>query len=139
MMRTAAAVLLAATLTAPACGPDTLLAALDLTIYPNPAQAGDSVTFAFHLTVVPAQTYSVIVLIDGGEHLRGTRSEAVDGPFVVNVGAAADLISRYGLGTHIGEVEVRLHDENRRVGTAARTFDLQAPAPPLPPPATVPQ
>jgi hypothetical protein len=130
MARTALGLLLGLWLAPSACAPDVLLSAGNLEITPNPAQPGQVVSFSFTLTVVPAQVYSVIVLIDGAEHSRLTRSDAVDGPAVVAVADAAELISRYGAGVHTGAIEVRLHDQNRTAGTAARTFELQnAPAP----------
>jgi hypothetical protein len=117
---------------APGCAPDLLLSASNLEITPNPAQAGQAVTFTFTLTVIPGQGFTIIVLIDGTEHSRLTRFEAVeDRLIVVDLGDAAALISRYGLGTHIGGIEVRLHDQNRTAGTATKMFELQNAPPPV--------
>lgn len=69
-------------------------------------------------------------LIDGTERRRVRRFDAVDGPFVIDVGDAGDLISQYDLGMHLGAVEVRLDDQSR-TATANRTFVLQE-RPPLP-------
>ena len=119
-----------AALAAAACDPDVALSASNLEITPNPAQPGQAVSFAFTLTVLPGQGFTLIVLIDGAEHTRFTRSEAVNGPVVLDLGDAAALITRYGLGTHLGAIEVRLQEQNRTVGTAARAFELQnAPTP----------
>jgi hypothetical protein len=126
-----AALALGLVLTAPYCGPDLRLAATDLEISPNPAQAGDAVSFSFTLTVIPEQGYTVIALIDGTERTRVSGFESVDGPFVIDVGDAGDLISQYGLGTHLGAVEVRLQDQSR-TATANRTFVLREPPPPTP-------
>lgn len=93
-------------------------------------------SFSFTLTVIPEQGCTVIALIDGTERTRARRFEAVDGPFVIDVGDAGDLISQYGLGMHLGAVEVRLDDQSR-TATANRTFVLQEPSPPPPSPAGV--
>jgi hypothetical protein len=108
------------------------LAAVDLQISPNPAQPGEAVTFSFRLTVIPAQAYTVVALVDGTEHIQTDGFAAVDGPVSVEMGDASDLITRYGLGMHVGAVEVRLEDRNRTT-SANRTFELQE-APPPPPP-----
>jgi len=126
---TRAALAAALVLMAPGCGPDLRLAAAGLEIFPDPAQVGDSVSFSFTLTVIPEQGFTVRALIDGTEHTRISRFEGVDGPFVIAIGAAGDLISQYGLGTHLGAVEVRLDDQSR-TATANRTFVLQEPPPP---------
>jgi len=119
---------IALVLAAAACTSDLLLAARELEIGPSPAQPGDTVTFVFQLTVIPAQSYTVIVLIDGTEHLRVTRVEAVNGPFESKLGDAADLIARYGVGTHTGDIEVRLNERSRIARTASREFVLEAAA-----------
>lgn len=121
---TRAAFALALVLAAPGCGPDLRLAATDLQISPNPAQPGDTVVFAFMLTVIPAQGFTVIARIDGTERARVSGFEAVDGPMVIVVGDAGALISQYGLGMHLGAVEVRL-DDGARAATANRTFVLE--------------
>jgi len=108
------------------CGPELLLGAGQLEISPNPAQPGDSVSFVFRLRVVPGQDYTVIAFIDSTSHESVDGFEAVDGPFVVQVGTADDLIARYGLGTHSAYVEVRLK-EGRTARTADESFDLEAP------------
>ncbi|MBI4419262.1 MAG: hypothetical protein HY560_00405 [Gemmatimonadetes bacterium] len=115
-------------LAAAACS-DLLLAARELEIGPNPAQPGDTVTFVFQLTVVPAQSFTVIVLIDETEHTRVTRDELANGPFEIKVGDAADLIARYGVGTHTGNIEVQLNERNRITGTQSREFTLEAASP----------
>lgn len=124
---------LALVLALPGCKPDLQLAATNLQVTPDPAQPGQAVTFTFHLTILPAQGYTVIAFIDEVEHTRVTGFSAHDGLFPVEVGAATDLIAQYGLGTHEGAVEVRLDDRNRSA-TAARTFTLEE-SPPPPPPA----
>lgn len=123
------AVAIALPVTAMACTPDLLLSAGQLEIGPNPAQPGDTVSFVFQLTIVPAQSYTVIALIDGMEHQRATRTETINGPFETKVGDAADLIARYGPGTHTGGIEVQLHERNRIARTASRQFVLESATP----------
>jgi hypothetical protein len=72
------------------------------------------------------------VLIDGATHASEVRSELADGPFVINVGEAGDLILQYGTGTHEGAIEVRLKG-GERTATASRTFVLAETPPPLGP------
>ena len=117
-------------LAASGCHPDLRLAATGLRVSPDPAQPGQTVSYSFTLTVIPAHDFTVVARIDGTEQARVTRFEAVDGPFVLDVGDAGDLIARYGLGMHVGAVEVRLEDRNRTT-SASRTFELQATPPPL--------
>ncbi len=126
---TLSACAIALVLAAGACTADLLLAAQELEISPSPALPGDTVTFVFQLTVVPAQSYTVIVLIDGTEHLRVTRVELVNGPFEIKLGDAADLIARYGAGTHTGDIEVQLNERSRIARAASREFVLEAAAP----------
>lgn len=126
---TLAACAIALVLAAAACTSDLLLAAQELEIGPSPAQPGDTVTFVFQLTVIPEQSFTVIVLIDGTEHLRVTRVEAANGPFEIKVGDAADLIARYGAGTHTGGIEVQLNERNRIARTQAKDFVLETAAP----------
>ena len=82
----ALACILGLMLTASGCGPDLLLGAGDLAIFPNPAQPGDSVTFVFRLRVIPEQDYTIIAFIDSTAHVTVDGFEAVDGPVVVQVG-----------------------------------------------------
>jgi hypothetical protein len=111
------------------CG-DVALGIRSLEISPNPAQPGDSVSFFFWLTVVPEQDYTVIAFIDSTEQVTQDAMEGVDGPVVLPVGAADDLITRFGLGTHTAYVEVRLKGQSRTARTADRSFELQAAAQP---------
>jgi hypothetical protein len=111
-----------------ACTDDFRLAATNFQIVPNPAHPGDSVIFAFSLIVVPAQQFTVTALIDGSPHTSQVRTEAVAGPFVISVGAAADLMLQYGAGVHEGAIEVRLRDGGR-TATTTHTFLLEEPPP----------
>ena len=121
---------LAVALVASGCA-DLFLRARDLEISPNPAQAGDSVSFVFRLSVIPEQDYTIVAFIDSTEHVSAAGFEAVDGPFVLTVGAADDLIAQYGLGIHTGHVEVRVPARDRMAGTAGVSFELRmAPPPP---------
>jgi hypothetical protein len=113
-----------------ACTHDFQVSARNLQISPDTALPGDSVTFAFDLIVVPAQEFTINVLIDGTTDTSETRVELAQGPYVFNVGDAGDLILQYGSGTHEGAIEVRLKDGGR-TATASRTFVLEETAPPL--------
>jgi len=112
------------------CGGDLALGVRELAISPNPAQPGDTVSFFFWLTVIPAQDYTVIAFIDSTEQAVEDAMEGVDGPVVLPVGAADALIARYGVGTHTAYVEVRLKGRDRTARTADMGFELQAAAQP---------
>ena len=116
-------------LAAAACEPDLHVSVTGLEISPNPAHAGEAVSFSFDLVVVPEQGFTLIILIDGTEHTRITRFAAEDGPVAIDVGDAAGLIAAYGLGNHDAAIEVRL-DHGARTATARRTFTLEEPLPP---------
>lgn len=116
-------------LAASSCGADLIVSAGNLDIVPNPAQQGQAVTFVFALTVFPAQTFTAVAVIDGEEYASVTRVAAVDSLFQIPVGDAGELIARFGLGTHIGYVAVRLDERGRAVRTADESFELQAPPP----------
>jgi hypothetical protein len=116
-------------LTTAACEPDLHVSVTRLEVSPNPAHAGEPVSFSFDLTVIPEQGFTLIVRIDGIEHTRITRFAAEDGPFTIDAGDAADLIASYGLGNHDAVIEVRL-DDGASTATAARTFTLEEPPPP---------
>jgi hypothetical protein len=112
-----------------ACG-DFQLSVRNLQISPDTALPGDSVVFAFALTVAPAQQFTLNVLIDGATHASEMHSELVDAPLVITVGEAGNLIAQYGTGQHEGAIEVRLRD-GARTATARRTFVLAETPPPL--------
>jgi hypothetical protein len=112
-----------------ACSSDLLLVASDLEVFPNPAQPGDSVKFVFRLTLVPKHRYVAKVLINNTEHLRLERSEAINGPVEINLGDAADLIARYGEGTHRGVVEVELTEKSVIARSGEREFLLRSGSP----------
>jgi len=120
-------------LAALSCNDDFALSITSLDISPSPAQTGDSVTFSFILTVQPEQAFAVILRIDGTEHARMNRFEAIGEPVSFSAGDAGDLIATYGLGTHEGAVVIRLDDSGRST-MASHTFVLQEPPPPPPPP-----
>lgn len=108
------------------CSSDLLLAASDLEFAPNPARPGDSVVVSFRLTLVPKHEYVAVVLIDGREHLRVTRFEAVNGPVLFTLGDAADLIARYGAGTHRGSAEIQVTAKSAIAKAGDREFVLEA-------------
>ena len=122
------AIALAVAFVASGCA-DLFLRARELEISPNPAQTGDTVSFVFRLSVIPEQDYTILAFIDSTEHVSAAGFEAVDGPFVLKVGAADDLIAQYGLGTHTGYVEVRLNARDRTARTANASFELRVPPP----------
>ncbi len=97
----------------------------DLEVFPNPAQPGDSVKFVFQLTLVPKHRYVAKVLINDTEHLRLERFEAINGPMEINLGDAADLIARYGEGTHRGSVEVEVTEKSLIARSGEKDFLLR--------------
>lgn len=113
------------------------LSASDLEVIPNPAHVGDTVVFVFAITVVPRQAFTISIRIDGVEHSVESRNEEINDLVIHQMGDAAGLISTYGLGTHLGSVQIRLADGGR-TATSTRTFELQDPPPPPPPPPAPP-
>jgi hypothetical protein len=110
------------------------VSASGLEVIPNPARAGDSVSFVFALTVVPRQGFTITTRIDSVEHSRESRNEQIDDLVLLQMGDAVGLISVYGVGVHLATVEVRL-DDGGRTTTSSRTFELQDTPPPPPTPA----
>lgn len=123
-------------LSSSSCKTPVSLSASGLEVIPNPAHAGDSVSFLFALTVVPRQGFTITTRIDGILHRSESRNEQVDDLIVQSMGDAADLIAVYGLGVHLAAVEVRLDNGVRTVSTS-RTFELQDVPPPPPAPVSV--
>ncbi len=114
---------MAIALASTACG-DFHLSTSSLQIGPIPARPGDTVVASFILTMVPAQKHTIIVLIDDTEHLRVTKNEPPARPVVVELGDAADLITRYGSGPHVAQIEVRADEDNQATRTAPAGFEL---------------
>lgn len=85
--------------------------------------------FVFNLTLVPRHQYVAKVLINGNEYLRISRFEAINGPVEINVGDAADLIARFGAGTHRGAVEVEIPDRSVVARSGEKDFTLQRSSP----------
>jgi hypothetical protein len=119
----------AVTLAISACLGDFHLSASSLDIGPNPAAPGDVVVASFFLTLAPLQRYTVIVLIDGTEHQRETRSDAPPRPYVITLGDAADLISTYGTGVHSVRIEVRAEEEGETTRTQSVNLELREAVP----------
>jgi hypothetical protein len=105
------------------CG-DFHMSASDLAISPSPAVPGDTVTATFLLSLLPTQRHTIIVIIDGTEHMRVTSSEAPSIPVVLQLGDAADLIEAYGTGEHAASIIVHANDDVSR--TQSRRFELDA-------------
>lgn len=128
--RTAAiALVLVTVLVITACFKDLQLSAFDLQIAPNPAVPGDQVVASLAVILVPVQRHTIIVTIDNTEHLRVTSTEAPPRPYVIALGDAADLIARYGAGTHAARVEVRAEESDESARTQTVGFELRQPAP----------
>jgi hypothetical protein len=95
-----------------------------LQIVPNPAVPGDLVAAAFVLRLIPMQRHTMIVVIDGAEHLRVTRDDLTEIPVVLELGDAADLIATYGTGAHTAYIEVRALEANEKTRTRSASFQL---------------
>jgi hypothetical protein len=95
-----------------------------LQIVPNPARPGDPVMAMFLLRLIPMQRHTMIVAIDGAEHVRVTRDELTEIPVVIELGDAAELIATFGTGGHTARVEVRVPGENESVHTRTVSFTL---------------
>jgi hypothetical protein len=95
-----------------------------LQIVPDPARPGDPVMAMFVLRLIPMQRHTMIVAIDGAEHLRVTRDDLTEIPVVIELGDAADLIATYGPGDHTARVEVRVPAANESSHTGTVTFTL---------------
>lgn len=106
---------------AAACG-DFHMSASELMITPNPAVPGDVVSATFVLSLIPAQNHTIIVVIDGAEHVRVNATGAPSIPETVLLGDATNLIATYGAGDHQAHVVVHAGDEVTR--TQAITFRL---------------
>lgn len=120
-----AALALGAVVASGACLSTSSLFATDLDVQPDTAQAGDTVAFVFYLQAIPSQTITVKALVDGTEMVTLESAGLFDGMYSVDVGDAADLIARFGTGTHGGQVEVRSLEEGRTVRTQVVEFLLQ--------------
>jgi hypothetical protein len=101
------------------------LSATSLQVSPVAAQPGEEVFFVFNLTLVPAQSFTVIGFVNGEEQARETRNESYDGGFVLPIGDAADLIAAFGVGTHVAHVEVQLNESDRSTRTRNVEFLLE--------------
>jgi hypothetical protein len=105
------------------------LRASDLEIGPNPAVPGDQMVATFIVILAPTQRHTVILTINDTEHSRVTSNDAPEIPYVISLGDAADLIARYGTGTHSARVEVHAEEANESARTQSETFELRDAAP----------
>jgi hypothetical protein len=92
---------------------------------PSPAAPGQAVVVSFVLHLVPLQRHTIRVFIDGSEHMSVTRTENPAAPVVLEIGDAADLIARYGLGVHVVHVETEAHDSGGVTRTRSAGLELQ--------------
>lgn len=122
--------LLAIALAASACGllGGFHLSASNLQIGPNPAAPGDEVVATFNMSIAPLERYSVILLINGAEHVRVTSSSTPSTPYILVLGDAADLITKYGTGAHSARIEVLAEEQNERARTQSYNFELRTSA-----------
>jgi hypothetical protein len=100
------------------------LSTSNLEIGPTPAIPGDTVVASFRLRLLPIQSHTIIVFIDGEEHLRVTNNQAHVNPVVVELGAATDLIAQYGTGDHAVFIEVHANEANESTRTQSAAFAL---------------
>lgn len=100
------------------------LSASGLDIGPDPAMPGDQVTATFVVRLAPVQGHTIVLMIDGKEHLRLTSDKEPPALSVVVLGDAADLISDYGLGVHFARVDVSVDDADKSARTQSVSFAL---------------
>lgn len=117
--------LAAALLSAAGCDSDFVLSASNLQIGPNPARPGDQVVASFIVTLVPTQPHTILVMIDGAEHLRVSSDEAPAVPTLLDLGDAGDLIETYGSGEHAAHVEVHLTERGEVARSQSAIFELR--------------
>jgi hypothetical protein len=111
-----------------ACG-EFHLSTSNLQIGPDPAVPGDMVVALFVLRLVPTQRHTIVLMIDNTEHLRLTSDEAPANPVILDLGDAADLIAKYGVGAHSAFVEVHAHEANETTRTQSASFQLNEATP----------
>ena len=105
------------------------LSAFNLEIAPVSATPGDAVIASFRVNVVPTQSHTIIVMIDGVEHTRVTSDEPPPVPVIIALGDAAELIDQYGAGTHAAHIEVQAHEANEVARSASALFELEESSP----------
>lgn len=115
---------LAALLVAAACNSGRSLFATSLDIMPDTASPGDVVTFSFYLQAIPAHSLRITATVNGTSVVSGDFQGFHDGIFEINLGDAADLITRFGTGQHAGQVEVRSLEDGDIVYTPPVGFVL---------------
>lgn len=101
----------------------------DMVISPNPAVPGNAVVATFVLNLVPQQSHTMIVVIDDTEHLRLTSTDDTRAPITIQLGDAADLIARYGVGEHAAYVRVIANASDEATRTQAVGFELREDVP----------
>lgn len=100
-----------------------------LEVVPDTATAGEQVELRFFLLIAPARTVRLSALIDGDAYQIESATLNVNGTYKWPLGDAADMIARYGAGSHSAQVEVLDLEGNRSVSTALTTFQLVDPGP----------
>jgi hypothetical protein len=107
-----------------ACGGDFHMSTSNVDVTPVSASPGDVLVVRFLLSLLPPQSHTMVVFIDDTEHMRLTVDGAPDIPVVIELGAAVDLLSRYGAGVHSLYIQVRANDEDETTRTATVGFEL---------------
>jgi hypothetical protein len=92
---------------------------------PSPASPGQTVVVSFVLNLVPSQRHTIRVFIDGAEHMSVTRTENPPAPVILELGDAADLIARYGVGVHVVYIETEAHDSGGATRTRSAGLELR--------------
>jgi hypothetical protein len=113
-----------------ACSGDFHMSASNLIVEPNPAHEGDVLTATFLLTILPAQQHTMVVIINGTEWTRVVEHGPPAVPTVIQVGAASDLLERYGPGDHQMYVTIDAHSNDGRSRTEMVEFTLAPPPTP---------
>ena len=98
----------------------------ELQVVPATAQPGDEVSLTFQLTAISSGSITLLALIDNDEFTSQTIPGAFAGPFEWILGDAAELIDRYGTGTHSAAVSAVDIGTGTTVSTNPATFELVA-------------
>lgn len=79
--------------------------------------------------MIPSRTVQLSALVDDEPYQTRTETLNVNGPFEWNLGDAADLLDRFGPGSHMGRVRVLDLESGQEVDTVPYEFVLVDGAP----------
>jgi len=106
-------------------GEDTAFQIGALTIGPNPAEAGQDVTFAFGLTIVPEKRVTITAFINDVAYHSEEKILFWDSLYELELGSADPMIAQFGVGVHTARVQVFIIDEGRTLANSPIAFELR--------------